>query len=75
MYVLTLSFIPYVVSTYLCLLEREGEVMYSSWWYSLSAQTWTSVNSVQGRNHKIYIGLQYELITIAPNIFRDQLSK
>ena len=35
--------------------------------YSLSAQKWTSVNWVKGSKHKIFIGLQYELITIAPN--------
>ena len=35
--------------------------------YSLSAQKWTSVSCVKGSTHKMFIGLQYELITIAPN--------
>ena len=36
-------------------------------YYSLSTQKWTSANVVKGSKLKIFIGLQYELITIAPN--------
>ena len=35
--------------------------------YGLYAQKWTSVNCVKESTHKIFTGLQYELITIAPN--------
>ena len=46
---------------------RRSEHSHAHNMYSLSAQKWTSVNCVTESRHKLFIGLQCALITIAPN--------
>ena len=42
---------------------EESSLLYNT--YSLVAQKWTSFNCVKGSTRIIFLGLQYELITIA----------